>query len=304
MTAQELIAKYKPTYDGMNESQKAKVEAMVWEATKPEERRGIYRRVYLATAFGCTQQRIQIREALSVAKIASKQLWDRIDSGQMLPSTAHRLLKEARTRSRAKGSSLKQTIATLLEEHDALPVARTADGREWRKRKPSRVPRPVMVSSKRRRGRPENEKDTFNKIRELVGAYMSKKLGDIKIEPVELESLWQSLERELNALLFEFKQKAYDVASRARGEHALAQEISRREVLRACRILQVPPPEKNEMPNLSVAKKNKRTLARHLHPDMNSGDESLSERYDEAIKAYNVLEQYVERYGKKLSSSV
>lgn len=291
-----LIEKYKGVVEQMPERERAQVEREIWDATPRSVRRTCYRREFLSKHLGGTQQRVQIREALFNAGDAATPLWKRIDDLSMTPSTALRLIREAVERYKTKGETLAQAIEALLEEHDSLPIARTADGRVFRRRNPSQIRATTAPPpKKKKKGKDESEKDILNGIRALVSKYLERKLENV--DPITVEILLRGFTSEMNGLLYEFKNKIRTVQIRSQEEAAVTREISRREMTKACAILQVKPPKKDAMPDLARAKKNKRQFARNMHPDMRDGSDVMAERFDEIIKAYNVLEEYVAKYG-------
>lgn len=307
MTSRELIDKYKPSWDSITEREKATREKEIWDATDHLTRRQYDRREYIATFMGGTQAKVQIREALINAGSAGDILWQKIEQEGMLPATAHRLLREAKARVVPKKETLIEGLGVILAEYDALPVAKTGDGRAFRRRNPSHIKRPVTVVGKsKKKGTPKEDdsKTLFSQMREIIAGYVAGRLEGI--DPIMGERLWQTFSKDLNTLLGDFSRKVYRVARQERTEVALKVEVGRREVLDACATLRMNAPKIGRPVDLAMAKRQKRSLARLLHPDSNSGDHSLADQYDEVVKAFDVLEQYNESFqdqGRKEATS-
>jgi len=295
MTADELIAKYKPLWDTLSEREKGLAEKEIWEACDRSVRKRWRRRNYLAVNISRTEAQVQVRETLINAGEVAEDLWRRIDAGTILPRTAQKLLCRAKERA-GKGETLQSAVDQLLAVYDSLPVVKTADGREFRRRNPSDLPRPEHPKPKKRGKKDEDSRRfVFTQIRELVGTYMADRFEGL--DPIMAERLWMDFGKQLNALLNEFQGRVYRHAKSERETQNLLAQISRRVLIEACHTLRMDPPRVGAPVNMTIAKRQKRTLARVYHPDANAGDHSMTSQYDEVVKAFDLIEQYNRQIG-------
>lgn len=65
-----------------------------------------------------------------------------------------------------------------------------------------------------------------------------------------------------------------------------------RSVRKACQLLQIDPPRPGKPIDLKRAETVKKRLVRAYHPDANSGDESMRDRFNEVIEAYQKCKQW------------
>lgn len=298
--AHDLIKKYESAWDSLSEKEKAQAEKEVWDATDHIVRHSYQRREYLAAFLSGTQAKVQVREALLNAGSAVDILWERIHAGKMLPTTAHSLLRRAKGRVELHKETLVEGLAFVLMDHDSLPIAHTSDGREFRRRNPSSLRRPPAKGERpaKKKGGSDDSKLIFGQIRGMVAAYCAARMEGL--DPIVSERIMQSVSKDLNAVLVEFAGRVYRAAQQEKQEIKLMVEIGRREIIEACRVLRMDPPRAGTPVNMSLAKRQKRILARLFHPDANDGSNSFTEQYDEVVKAYEMIESY----NQKISGEV
>ena len=163
-----------------------------------------------------------------------------------------------------------------------------------------KVPDDNMVALPRKKKEPKTPypaakgKKFYSKVKNLTNAYMADRLVGTKIESITLFKIQQSFEIGLKVLFDEFAEKIH-LAQRAQGALTREESISRREITDACRALHMEPPHAGRTVDMDKAKKQKRTLARLYHPDMNSGNESMKAAYQSVVDAFILIELYNEQ---------
>jgi hypothetical protein len=218
-------------------------------------------------------------------------LWGRIEQDMPL-LTAASLYRKARHSARRHGLDLREEVARVIKEHDALPHASiTVGGKVIRKG--VAIARTAVRAKGNGAKSPKKGaapgRDLWSELRECIAPHLDARLGEV--DPMVRQTELVRLEKELTVLF-----KYYSERWRKLGvEHADAPYAQRRRSLSAaCRRLRLDPPKKGkEVTKEFVAKAKSQYKRMHVavhHPDRGGDSAALQE----ATEAIHEIEHYYE----------
>jgi hypothetical protein len=261
-----------------SEQAKAKLEELLWSTVPPSERRKagikvVRRELWLLAVLPkgeTSTRRIECRQRLLRAP---QVLWDCIHAKEVSIQTAVRIWVEAERLRRTSGADPVQETNRLLAERNGIPQTSQESPIDTAKRK--HVPNSIKnVSNKKR----------WMNLREAILSLVEGKAEKLQIPEVDQHELINWLEREILSIIH-----AFDTRVIRFGKGKV--EITRREVLNACRDLHIEPPTPGSPVDIAAAKRNKRRLVQQYHPDSARSD-NASALYQAAIEAFDTVEQY------------
>lgn len=141
----------------------------------------------------------------------------------------------------------------------------------------------ASVHKKKRRRSPKPARRFWAELRADFRAFLLAQLGEPDL--ATFADLEQRLEVGLRTLVVEITHGVANARDRA-----FEGSPSRRVMAAACRALAMDPPRRGRLPDLRKAARQKRAMARRYHPDVAGGNRAL---FEQAIEAYEVIEQYV-----------
>lgn len=292
MTIPELLALHAKA---TTERERAVIERRMWASVSRDVRQANRRDKWLQSVIGGETGYVFIKRAeLLNGEPDTELLWPRIDAKTMTTSKAIEILRQARATNIAEEIPLKDAIIQQLAEYDNLPHTVELDN-GYTIKKPSPVFEKVhrgRRKAKTPQGQKQNDsKEFYSKLQQDCTEFFVTRLG-MTLDVFAQERLKAEFILDLKTLIDEWRSKLNNVHRRA-GQDILA-EPERKDLLKACRVLSMEPPKPGEPIDMVTAKKNKKKLARVYHPDK-VGNDSTTDKYQEVIEAYNVLEQIAER---------
>jgi hypothetical protein len=134
----------------------------------------------------------------------------------------------------------------------------------------------------------EDPKNFWMDIRSRVLAYVTNN-GE-HVEDLMIQDHCRDFESDLRDVIRSFMQRIKNSKAAAFSNI----NITRRQLLDACAALNMTPPAVGKLVDMSIAKRNKRQIARNYHPDMlkNTVNNTTKDIFNEAIAAYELIEQY------------
>ncbi len=281
-----LVERYRQP--DITERDRALIERDIWEYMHGAVVRvhGVHARTpWLAGLLGQKAAAVSVRSRLLGHGSAADSLWERILLGTMTLRRAAEMAAEMRN----TGASL----ASLLAAYDSLPCTRVLpNGQVVRATSSTRLPRspaqqtaasaPSLVG--------KNTKVFWKSIRAQLAAHFAPRLEGL--DPMATERVWTDFERELQVLVEGFTRKVKNLNMQRSGPG-----VTRRQVLDACEILGVDPPEPGAAIDLVEARKRQRAQAKVYHPDSNKGDHAMRAQFEAVNEAYQLLERYAEKHG-------
>lgn len=293
---QALIARHK---QASSEKEKAHIENDIWlTGTTPEDRSQYQRRSWVAKALGTHPSAIQRRVALLMAEPEADLLWERVENEKMPVSTAGSQLVNARKLQQAlPGLSLRDALLRQLKEYDSWPSQRNRAGQVYRKRPPSRLTTQHTNATRTSVAwNQTNEKGFWAELRKHLATFMQGRFEGA--DPLVADKLFRDFERDLKVLFDEYQSKLYRQRTQ---EHRAKRDIALigfSNIQQACLTLGMEPPKRGEPVDLALARQKKKKLARVYHPDSNGGgNEGTNAKYEEALSAFSVLEDYNAQLG-------
>ena len=289
---------------GITSKERAALEQKMWELRTPElvhSRRELHKReMFLHSLVGGSLRDFALRGRIYNLGDAMDPIWERVDQDLSLTG-ANELVAMARKRVKIPTQeALSETIKQVLKEYDARPIKRVlGNGKIAKLERPSRLRSPEELRKKairpkvRKKDEAETSRAFWSQLRELVAGYIHPKLSNAP--PVVAERMLKEFEVDLKVLLESFSVRL----SKASKEERLGvvEDISRKRVMEACRVLTMDPPKPGKPVDLKVAFKLRGRLGQHYHADkhQNASPEvqrSMADMYQSVMEAYPVLEQY------------
>lgn len=271
----------------MTEKEKAVLENDVWTARSPDAR-GVDRRAWVAEKLGLSQFEVDKRARLVVVGDAGDPLWEALEE-DLSYNAATELLIEARGLMHEKRMPIADAIRLVVDRYQAQPITKYVGNNKVVRGKGAGAGRKVVIDFK------ENpppvvdvkavveEKNFWASIKKQFNDYAEKRLEGF--DGIERADIKRSFENELRTVLESLRVKIHLKASRRKTR------ISFAEVINACDVLMMAPPTRGHLPNMSLAKKRKHTLAKEYHPD-HSGTHSTGESLNNVLEAYELLDNY------------
>jgi hypothetical protein len=304
MSAQELehlVAQYQANKDTMSEQLKAEMERALWALAPAEEKKTIERRTWIFNKLGVDKWTTENRSSILGCGEAAEPLWERIESKQLLVSTAAKIAREAK-KGVCKGLSLEKAIDEALKHYDQLPVVSLINGIPSRKSRPRGDMKLENMGAAIKAEAEEGPRDLFENIRTAAGKYIATRLQGL--DQAAASKLATHFERDLKILIEEFRRKVEVVRGREKNTVAVVSEaLSRSKVAEACQTLCIPAPRFGQPVDMVLAGRKKRQLAGLYHPDTHGGSNDTVEQYDAVLKAYALLEEYAEQQQPKAPNS-
>lgn len=277
---QQLISRY---HNGNhNEYEKAELEQEIAKLGHPQKG-SKPRNIWLRNTLGGGVNTYQFRYFLFSRAAQAAPLWERLNEETLSLRAAIRLFRSAKKRSKTNHIDFDEALATELREYDALPYVRTG---------PSGIPfrSPAPKTLKKAKDNPET-KDPWYKLRIVIAEILEDRTPE-DIDPALRDKLWGNVEKDIKIVIEEFQQRIYDVRKAEKTKKELSQRTLRNHLVAACRTLAIDPPKKGKKIDLAKAKRQKKRLARDYHPDTTGGDPHRTQKYQEVLEAYQVIEQY------------
>jgi len=283
----DSVDKYKEVQGTLTEEDKAKFEKKLWDLACASLPKGTARRDWFSETFRIPTNAADQRSRILNVGESARLLWDRINRGELILTTAARLLVEAKELAIELKEDLALAIGIVLAKYDELPKTRLPDGRIIRKKNVNRMPDLDSIRAKQRK---KSNGSFQTAIREMVGEYLGVKLKTVP--RIEAEKLYKELEADLAALVDTYNAKISRAVNQSKG---VVLKVKRRDVEKSCELLGIEVPGPGDLPDMQRAKRIKHALARKYHPDSKGGDTSTTEAYTAVISAYETLEQYVDQ---------
>ena len=182
---------------------------------------------------------------------------------------------------------MEYAIKKMVDDYNQLEIVGSSGEGNLRRRKPTQF-RSDRFANKR-----VTKKSVWSKIRTEIEVYINNQLADA--DPIVARKIKTEVELDLQCILTDIQAK---IARTRKAEKKLNYEktISYKMVCEACDILSMDPPLPRQKVNLKLAKKQKRLQVHLYHPDKNYGDDSLRTQYEAVIHAYELLEEYNDRF--------
>lgn len=302
MTFEEALQKFREDKPSLNEKQIAEREEALWRQLlleSPPSPSGVDRTraltVEFAKALGEVQFAIRNRRTILMLGDLAEPLWARILDKKMLVSTAVRIIRDAKVIGMENRLSMREAITAALEEYDSLPFFVLVDGVPVRRNTTSRTD--VDVEEKVSRVVPSGTAKSddylmWQKIQADLTSYIEKKVGGA--HGLTGSTIVKEFIVGVKVLIHETQNKIKRAAELQR-ESAKARRIPRHAVVAACNTLKMDHPGVGQPVNLDLAKRQKKILARLYHPDAHGGSDRTRLLYEEALAAYDLLEEYNEQ---------
>lgn len=275
------------------ERERALVEQELWSKhLSPELRGAFHRRAWVGRVTKQPVNAVEHRSALLAAEPASLPLWERTRSEQMPLTTAYSQLHAAKKLAQAHaGMSLEAAVTKQLEEYDTWPIHHTRSGKPFRKRPLSRLKGRTTTEYVPKVWDQKSDRGFWSELRKhLAGFVQSRFEGS---DPVVADKLYREFERDLKVLLEEYQSKLYRHRRSEKRQRRTIALMSFDAVKAACETLGIESPERGVQVDIEQARQKKKKLARVYHPDANGGGNAgTNARYQEAIEAFAVLEEY------------
>jgi len=270
---------------------KARVEERLWRMRDSDEHHssGVERRNWLSKILKITDSTTLIERRRALLH-APKELWNWIDNKKVPFSVALQLWRDAKHQASIQNTDAEFILMQLLDKYEHAPKITNKDGV---------VRRQHRTHSRHLDGKKVANGDVKNKwlpIRDAIGTLISERFESLSEE--QRSDLVSWLEREVKSLISEFDNKV----TRLRDAEA-GVEINRKQVLDACRTLSMDPPKSGKPVDISLAKKQKKRIARLYHPDVAPAGavEVHQQSYRAVFVAYSLIEQYNRNFNEKES---
>lgn len=263
-------------------------EEKLWQLLNRSKKRGVVRTTWLAVLLKdhCSDPEGTFRSRGDLFR-CPQALWTKIDNGEITLGAAKLIFREARQISRNERVTTDSIIDRLISEYEKLPSIKVK-GKVVRKRTSTmRMRNGRSSATKSAKGR-----GWWDRLKQVIGNIVADKIPP-ETDELEKNRLYEWLDVEVSSLIETFGIRVGQ--SRKSGEPK--KETSRREIVAACRTLLMDPPAPGKPLDLVAARNAKLKLARMYHPDANGGNDSTSVAYSEAIEAYNILEDYSQKFG-------
>lgn len=303
MTFAEALPKFLEDKDKLTEHELALREETLWrmylaeDAAKNPDResnRGMALRQPFSIATGMSQRAVAERKMLLMLGHVADPLWARMGAKQMLLSTAARVAREAKLIGMSRGISIKDAVLEALKDYDALPFSIVVDGVPVRrgsftnrlKENDKTVPKYTMPAGSAAKS---DDYLMWQKIQQDMIAFIEKKVGGVP--GLTATTIVKDFTVGMKVLVHEAQNKIKRAAD-LQMETAKAKRVPRHAVVSACNTLKMDQPGVNQPVNLELAKRQKKILARLYHPDAHGGSDRTRLLYEEALAAFDLLEQY------------
>lgn len=241
---------------------------------------------------GTSIYELRARRQLFTYGDLSEPLWDHVD-GDMSIKTAVELVRHAR-KIRVAPEPTAAVVARVVAEYYARPFVRTqANGKVTRHHAAPGATNGTEKAPRTAAAPAGASGHVFLKIRELCVEYARSRAPDHDADTIDSEV--RRLETDLKVALENFADRLQTLRKNA----PLRAVLGRRQIVAACQALLIDPPR--DIRNVSAAWKAKakrqfRNLARECHPDTHGGSESLRERYEAVVAAWNFLRDLIESH--------
>jgi hypothetical protein len=207
-------------------------------------------------------------------------------------SAAVELIVTARRRAYESKIPLEGAVIKTVEEYESWPITRYVANNKVVRMAPKTGGRPgrrVVRDLSEEEVPPIDvkavveEKNFWSSIRKQFSDYAEKRLAGF--DGIEKADIKRSFENELRTVIESLRVKIHLRASRRKTR------ISFSEVAAACETLVMEAPKRGALPDMELAKRRKRALAREYHSD-HSGTSATNENLQEVLEAYALLESY------------
>jgi hypothetical protein len=221
-------------------------------------------------------------------------LWQRVDAGQLLVNSAAKIVGDAKRIAVDKGIPLDEAMKKALADYDRLPFLRWISGVPVRVGKPAPKGKGVKRKVPRVLASTEDPDTAFAaQIRAQVVGYVKGRLRHAP--PVVIDKVTRDFVVTLKVMMGELKRNMKEAAS---VDETLARRsnMSRAEVVEACRALHIDPPLRDGHPvDIAIARTRYHAMAREYHPDRHDGDETKRPKYEAVCSAWALVKKYNEQ---------
>lgn len=297
----EAVMDYAAKSPKWNQFQLAVTERRIWDEASAAHRKEFLKGEFVAHFTGAKSYEVDARGRLLNGGTVADPLWTRVNKGEMPLGTAVQLLAKGRKRANEAGVNAAAAVAAILAEYETQGyTTKMPDGKVFRRKAPSAIPRPVPQSFKKAKKARKDDasgRAVWQQIREALASLVHDRLEDA--EPVMQDKLIGEFERDLKVMLDQLQQKLYRMSVQAKANAPFTTRgISRRALVEACRTLHMDPPPVGALVDEKQAKKQKHKLAAVYHPDAHGGDETTRPQYEAVLAAYTEVEKYNEQVGQ------
>jgi len=291
-TIEEVVEDYK-TQPNSTEKQKAILEDELWALRPPGTKN---RDHWVSAVLGVERTEVDKRSRFISAGDAADPIWENMEKDLSVHAAIELLLK-ARALSHAQKLPLDEAVRQVVGEYMSWPIAKyLPNNKVVRKpppantyvtRKPrsrqvvvdfSEEPAPVVDIAA-----VVEEKNFWVSIKKQFSTYIDKRLEGF--DGIERADIKRTCEHELRTVLESLRVKLHLKASRRKAR------ISFSEVEDACETLVMDCPRRGALPDMDLAKKRKRVLAKEYHSDL-SGTGATNENLTAVLEAYTLLETF------------
>lgn len=239
--------------EASSEKERAIIEADIWER-RPENRTARKFEPFVSSIVGTSIYKVRMRRM--ILKSQNQKIWDAVDSGMSLGDAAY--------------------LSTNLDAHSSFEEAIESVKIPWRKRKPKNTKHTVF-SEQTRSGK-------WSQVIELATEIAKEQMSDISDS--SSISIIESMTCDIDLIAKDLERRIKKEKLRAVPQTSSCP--SRKEVLEACRTLGIDPLSIGELPNLTVAFRQRGKKAKAYHSDVNRS-EGAAEMYRSIVSSYDTL---------------
>jgi hypothetical protein len=295
-----LIEQYKAT---TTEKEKAAIEDRLWDGLSREERNKTRKRNWMTERVGPAGRDAEFRSRVYHLGPAVDALWNLVDSGAITLRVAVELARNAKKLSKSKQLPLQFTVLTVLSKSRKVPAHVRHEMAETVKvntavptgEPQAGAPFAPFAPPPLENGAPKSSTITHTKtllrqLRATISQYVALKVED----PTDtgVLSALQILEAEIESAFNAFTEKLSRIRSAKREDAQFMDQISRRDLIRACQLLGVDSPKPGGPVDMKRAKKTFKVLVHQYHPDTQGGSHAMQEQYEDVLAAYQLLKNY------------
>lgn len=289
MIVDEILRRLRAEGEFLTSLRRAQLEEQLYDLTddvagKKGNRGGMAE--YLRKRYGLDYYQVKGRNILLNAGEAVTPLWQGLDGGSLLIGTALTILREARKRSRAKGTALDVEVEEgLMAWEDRTVVCKTEGGKNYKRR----------VTPNGPNNEEEDVRESLERIRAYALRYAERRMktldGHVRRRIVD------EMMAEVHGAIASLIQRLERAERRARADEAVP-VVVRREIVEACELLHVARPSPTKPLDMDEVNRRFKDLVKRYHPDV-TGDERSRELFERVVKARDTLRRYVEELKTK-----
>lgn len=290
-TIEEVVEDYK-TRPHLTEKQRAMLEDELWALRPPGTKN---RDHWVSATLGVERTGVDKRSRFVSAGSAADPIWALMEKELSVHAGIELLLK-ARALSHKQQLPLDEAVKRVMTVYMTWPIAKYLPNNKVIRKAPttrsvssrprsrkvvvdfSEEPAPVIDMAS-----VVEEKNFWSSIKKQFSTHIDKRLEGF--DGIERADIKRTCEHELRTVLESLRVKLHLKASRRKAR------ISFSEVEDACETLVMDCPRRGELPDMDLAKKRKRVLAKEYHSDL-SGTGATNENLTAVLEAYTLLEAF------------